>query len=243
MKDPLCVAQICFPCIHIRCRHMNAVPPEGLSECNSLPLAMMNLLKSHSVQRRQNGKTKNRKKNLGSAHISKTFFAGLKSKHMGIKLGLWHLLFLGAILQYLLKTCRFSPRVPLDSLGELRFFRGLETHGSAVRWWWPLWQETSFVRWGVVRVRWWLGLRLGLKEFPQSPFVITKQFVAGRLRMIHGSQGFLVLPMVKVWSTWTSWGLIGVKALVIKKAEWVSWNPWCRATAQNCVIRFLLPQK
>lgn len=53
---------------------------------------------------------------------------------MGIKLGLSHLLFLGAILQYLLKTCRFSPRVPLDSLGELRFFfRGLETHGSAVR--------------------------------------------------------------------------------------------------------------
>ena len=38
------------------------------------------------------------------------------------------------------------------------------------RWWWPLWQETSFVRCVVVwvRVRWWLGLRLGLKEFPQK---------------------------------------------------------------------------
>lgn len=84
----------------------------------------------------------------------------------------------------------------------------------------------------MVRVRWWLGLRLGLKEFPQSPFVITKQFVAGRLRMIHGSQGFLVLPMVKVWSTWTSWGLIGVKALVISRG--VSWNLLRGHNANSC---------
>jgi len=49
---------------------------------------MMNLLKSHWIQRRQNGKTKKRKKNLGSVHISKALFAGLKSTNLGIKLGL-----------------------------------------------------------------------------------------------------------------------------------------------------------
>ena len=106
------------------------------------------------------------------------------------------------------------------------------------RWWWPLWRETSFVRWGGgFGFGWWLGS----KGIPWKS-IRTKQFVAGRLRMIHGLQGFLVLPMVKVWSTWTSWGLIGVKALVIKKAEWVSWNPWCRATAQIRVIKFGSPE-
>ena len=36
----------------------------------------------------------------------------------------------------------------------------------------------------------------------------TKQVVAGRLRMIHGSQGFPILPRGKVWSAWTSWAYI-----------------------------------
>lgn len=158
MKDPLCVAPF-FPCIHIRCRHMNAVPPEGLSECNSLPLAMMNLLKSHSVQRRQNGKTTKRKKNSGSVHI-----AGLKSRHQawlatsfvfrnyfshvvfsptGLT-GLTHLVAL--VLPWIWWTAFFS-RPWNPQIGCATSWR---TGKSWRLWWWLLWQETSFVRWGVV---------------------------------------------------------------------------------------------
>ena len=79
---------------HPHCCHMSVVSPEGLSECNSLPLAMMNwLYKSHWIQRRQNGKTKKKEK-LGQRAYCR--FEKQKTGNMEKNLACQHLLFLGA---------------------------------------------------------------------------------------------------------------------------------------------------